>query len=280
MNRGPQVDVSVMTRKPGSTRRLQFDEGLLTDLRRARGKSSTFDPGPALRVARGVVPILLGLLLLAALIIVAIMGIQRIRQAGAWKSDSEPLARVCDVVLSALRANTPEQALPVCAESDMARATLEEENARLSRETEEKPQAIPVSGAAEALPCVKMLTLLHGTMAAQGVVWEQARALAFGGVWAEVIAPDEMKDPAVAVTGNLYFGVADKTYALEFTARRCNGQYVITNFWQCVPVGATPENLEQYSKEWFRSFSNESASAEETAKIKRPKHIFVPLAEE
>lgn len=279
MNRGPQVDVSVMTKKPGSTRRLQFDDGLLTDLRRAQGKSSTFNPGSALRVSHVVLPILLALLVLAALIIATFIGIQRVRQAGAWRNDAEPLTRVCEAVLSALRANVPDQALSVCAESETGRAALDEEDARLSLKSEEKPQTGAVSDGAAPLPCTKMLAFLHDTMAAQGVAWEQARALAFGGVWAQVIAPDTMKDPAVAVTGNLYFGVADKNYALEFTARRCNGQYVITDFWQCVPVGATPENLERYSEEWFRSFSRESASADATAKVRKAKHIFVPLAQ-
>jgi len=58
---------------------------------------------------------------------------------------------------------------------------------------------------------------------ADGVSWDNVRPLAFGGAQAVVLAPDVMRRPAVALTGNIYFSSAGRVSLIKVSAKQCGG---------------------------------------------------------
>jgi len=183
----------------------------------------------------------------------------------------EPLAPMCTLLVDALRSGRLEQASSVCADAAPGQARLLEDNQRLAlRFPNDAPEYVRRSSQA-------FLADVRDRLADAGLTCEAIRPLAFGGVRAKVFDADHMREPAVAMTGELYFAVGEAVYAVELTARRCKDGYVVTDFWKCAPVDAVPATLESYSIQRFRAFKEKRPEAKEDILIQRPRHVYIVL---
>lgn len=216
---------------------------------------------------------LLGAGVVAAGILVAV----RHGHAPTRLSENDRVAAMARVVIEALKTGRLQEALAVCAEGPQARAAIEEDNRRIFNTPGDQPGAGPGDPAVRPASALEFLTRAREDMARQGVEWEQARALAFGGVQAKVFDPGTMREPATAITGEIYFACGDAVYAIELTARSCDAGIIVTDFWKWTVTGAAPEKVEPDSWDRFQAFRQEPPKADESAQIQRPRHLFVPL---
>jgi hypothetical protein len=110
-----------------------------------------------------------------------------------------------------------------------------------------------------------------------GVVWEQIKPLAFGGVRAKILDPARMQQAADSVTGELFFLSGDKLFSLELTARRCGANFVVTNFWRYNALDITPDQIKDRVAESIRAFQDEP-EVDPNVRVKSPKQVFLSLA--
>ncbi len=121
------------------------------------------------------------------------------------------------------------------------------------------------------------LTLLREELEEDGLRWEDAELVAFGGVQADVRAPDLMRRSAVGITGNLYFRSGGRYYAVEISAKRCRRSYIPTDIWQWGPVDLPQGALQPHASELYLTFKNElNPTAGST--VQQPRFIFVTLS--
>ena len=92
-----------------------------------------------------------------------------------------------------------------------------------------------------------------------------------------MFAPGEMKEPVLAAVGEIYFASRDAVFAVEVSVRRCSGAYVIVGVWQSAALDIAPEQLRSFSRQRYRAFRLEPIQADESAKIRNARHIFVKL---
>jgi len=104
-----------------------------------------------------------------------------------------------------------------------------------------------------------VLAKIRKDVEAGGGRWSDAKALAFGGVRARVLNPGS--EAATAVTGNIYFAVGNRVYALEVSAERLDDRYIPTDFWQCAPLSCDAtqtDAMEAHSQQCYEAFLNET----------------------
>ncbi len=244
-----------MSNKMKTSVRLQFEQGVLRPVYQIEQAPSRVFPRLALIAG------------LAALVALAV-GATHFLRTPVRASDAEPILRMASGVLDALKTNNLSGPLVVCAESEAGATLLREEDKRLfkSRKT--------VLDSRRA--CMESLRAFHEALVADGVAFEQVRPLAFGGVEAKVLDTAGMNDAARSLTGAIYFAVADRVYGIELTARRCGNQYVVVDFWNCLPVAVKPAGLETFVDGRYRAFCDEPAKSGE-ATIKSARQMFVAL---
>lgn len=187
---------------------------------------------------------------------------------------AKALGAMASAVVEALRANDLAAAAEYCADGEGGAAFLQEANARIFRPGQQPPAQ---HGARVA--CIEFLAAMRKDMGQQGLPWERAQPLAFGGIQAQVLDPQKMRKAAVSVTGDLYFSAAGAVYALELTARRCDTHYVVVDFWKCESLSISPEAIEAYSSARFKNMLKKPAIEPEQPKIKHPRYVFVGLKE-
>jgi len=181
---------------------------------------------------------------------------------------------LCHALTDALRTNDLEKAIALSAEGEPGRNLLEQEEQRTRR-----PEAgqEPAANAEERVSLREFLDAVKEELAGQGVVWKNIHALAFGGIEAKMLDPQRMRKPAVAITGELYFLSGAKIYAIEFTARRCKGDFVITDFWRCGVTDAEAATLQQYSQNRFAPLLSEQKTADHPVTLSKTRHLFLSL---
>jgi len=217
---------------------------------------------------------------LAAIVALAVWGVRSLRlPVRTVKGDV--VARAAGVVLSALKSGSMEQALDVCAEGEAGGRILAEDDSQRAKPTA-APTAAKVSSPKHgSVSAAEFLTSVRASLANQGVAWEQIRPLAFGGMQANVQDARHMKDAAVSVVGEIYFGAKDQVYALELSARCCGDKAVITDFWRCAPIGvpasAPLSVLEDRTAARIRAFTLEPIKPGERVAVKSPRLVFTSL---
>jgi hypothetical protein len=254
--------------KLNKTSRLSFESSVLTQFHRPK----------VIRPRIGRLALLVACVIgIAAL---AVWGLSALR----WpvrSAKGDAVARTAGEVLSALKSGSLERALEVCAESETGRKKLIEDD-----EQHAKPSTAPAGGKTsnpkrESLPAAEFLASVRASLANQGVVWEQIRPLAFGGMQANVQDVRRMKDAATLVVGEIYFAAQDQVYALELSARCCGETAVITDFWRCGPIGmpakASLGALKDRTAARIRAFMEEPINPGERVGIKSPRLVFVTL---
>lgn len=214
----------------------------------ARGAPVTWRA--ASRPRRRAVPILVVTALLAGA--VAVGGAMAAR-GGFFNSERRAIARTSSAFVTGLSAADAAGALDACAEGA--------EGAKLVAEEERRVFGEDVSGAAGSAEAqLAALRSLRSELETQGVVWTDAKPFAFGGVRARVEG-DSMKQPLTVLTGEIYFTSGGRTFAIEVSAWRCDGRYVIVDIWKAFPIGDSVTDLAAFSAEQAAKLQQQSAGA-------------------
>ncbi len=177
-------------------------------------------------------------------------------------------------LLKGIAENRLDTALAVCPEGSYSGQLLFEEEQRVFRPDVQVEAAVGPDAAQKRMDA---LAEIRAELEAQGVSWNDVRPVAFGGVRARVLEPERMRAPATALTGNIFFASGDRVFALELTAWRCDGEYVLLDVWQGAALPDDTSDVAAYSKEQFRAFQNDAGSADVAAEVDRAKNIFVRM---
>ncbi|NIA13302.1 MAG: hypothetical protein GWP08_04420 [Nitrospiraceae bacterium] len=239
--------------------RLQFERDLMAEIA---------GPSSPRRYAGRFARVVFFLAIVVSVLAIAAYGAVRF---SFWPGRWVPLVRTCEALGEALRSGDMAGALRYCADSPEGRLVLAQDNGRVWNGNGE-PEA-----RGESRSSAEFLAATRETLLGQAADLADLRLLAFGGARATILDPDRMDESVVALTGDLFFAVGGKVYALELTLRECAGQYVVTDFWKCAPVDATPDMIEPAAASRFRAFLEEEAKQGESAEIRRAKRVFVTL---
>ncbi|MCC6698182.1 MAG: hypothetical protein IT365_21345 [Candidatus Hydrogenedentes bacterium] len=211
---------------------------------------------------------------LAALVITVsvALGGGMLVQSGFFSADRRAITRTAETLLTGMASGDMALATSVCAESSEGTRRLANEEGNAFR------QVVPAASNQEALEARRnTLHAIRSELEQAGVAWSDVRPVAFGGIRGRVIDEAAMQKPITVVAGTLYFASAGRLYALEFTAWRCEGAYVITDVWQGSPVTGGPGELKALSQGQFDAFLQEPPDAGVSLGIEYPKHIFFTL---
>jgi len=208
-------------------------------------------------------------LAIAVVCSVAILGGGMLVQNGLFGTDRRAITRTTETLLDGLATGDDILALSVCAESaEGARKLADVEEQSFGTET-------PVSLLEESQDDRRAaLHMVRSELANAGVDWNDVRLVAFGGIRGRVIDPYDMQKPVTSLAGSVYFASRGQLYALEFSAWRCKGDYIITEVWQGSEVAVGYEDLETLSTAQFDAFLRESPDPDSPVEIEYPKHLF------
>lgn len=243
--------------------RLQFDDDLQASLRRIN------------RPRRSLMPHVGFVTCVAAVAVLALGGSQYVPWP-SWPGGNGPAAaRTCAAVVNALKADDLSALDRLCADGETGKGLLAADNQRLVNGS-----AVHAAALADETPagmsCFDFLKNARRQLTDHGVVLEQITPLAFGGIEAKVLDAATMSNPAVSVTGELYFQADAKVYALELTARKCGDDFVVTGFWRCQPIDVPAEDLKRYARGKYAE-EETAATDSDTVKVSIIRRIFVPL---
>lgn len=258
--------------KSSKMNRLRFESGVMTQ----------FDKPQVVRLRVG-----RAILLFAAMAAVAaflVWGVSSLRLP-VRKAKGDAVAKSAAVLLDALKTGDLDKALTVSAESDAGRKALADDDKDHAKPAPSNaPAARPIKAAVtkqETNSVVDFLKLIRASLANRGVVWEQIKPLAFGGMQANVQDVRHMKDGALAVVGDVYFVAQDQIYALEISGRCCGDSAVVTDVWRCSPTGIKADGnlatLKDRTAQRIRVFMDEPMKPGERVGVKSPRIVFVPL---
>lgn len=174
-------------------------------------------------------------------------------RAGFFNSERRAIVRMCGTFVDGLSAADAAGALDACAEGA--------EGAKLVAAEERSVFGATVSDpAADAERQRAALHTLRNELEIQGVAWSDVTAFAFGGVRARVEG-DGMKQPLTVLTGKIYFKSEGKTFAIEISAWRCGGRFVIVDVWKAFPMSDSVTDLAAFSAEQAAKLQQQSAGA-------------------
>lgn len=179
------------------------------------------------------------------------------------------------ILLKSMAENRLESALAVCPEGSAGGQLLYEEERRVFRPEVQVDAAVTPEAAQRR---IDSLALVRNELESQGVTWADVQPVAFGGVRARVLDPERMRAAATALTGNIFFASGGKVFAVEVSAWRCDGQYVLLDVWQGTALPSGANDVAAFSKEQYRAFQKDAGAEGERADIDRAKHIFVRMA--
>jgi len=255
--------------KSSKLSRLRFESGVMTQ----------FDKPQVVRLRVG-----RAILLFAAMAGMAaflVWGVSSLRLP-VRKAKGDAVAKSAAVLLDALKSGNLDKAIEVSAESEAGRKALLDDDTEHAKPI--PPAARPVKSPVakqDAMPFAAFLKLIRDSLASRGVVWEQIKPLAFGGMQASVQDVRHMKDGTVSVVGDVYFAAEDQVYALEISARCCGDAAVVTDVWRCSSTGIKADGnlstLKDRTAQRIRVFMEEPMKPGERIGVKSPRIVFVPL---
>lgn len=218
---------------------------------------------PERRANRGV-RVLASFLLIAGLVAAAGAAVAR---AGFFSTERRSIERMSMGILSGFASNDFRAALKVCAEGEWGRGLIQQEEARVFRGTP------PVRNGSET-EREESLHALHQILTQSGASWSDVRPLAFGGIRARVEDVATMSRPLTVLTGGIFFESADRVFAIELSAWRCNGEYVVVDVWKATELQGGRAGIQPETDRIYRAFQQES-DEQAGLKITYPKTVFV-----
>lgn len=234
-----------MSFSPG--KRIEFEREVLARSVTARFPSARRTRGRVLRIA-AVVALLAG---------VVSVGGGFAARTGFFGSERRALARMSTTFINGLADVDAARALEACAESNEGAKKVRDEEQRVFGESLSDP-------AADAERQLAELRALRSELEAQGVQWSDVTPFAFGGVRAR-ISGDAMKQDLTVLTGEIYFKSAGRVFAVEISAWRCDGQFVIVDVWKGFPMSDSVTDLAAFSAEQAVKLQQEASQARKLA---------------
>ncbi len=199
----------------------------------------------------------------------AILGGGVLMQSGFFGADRRAISKTMDALLEGIASQNMDRALSVCAESP---------------EGTQHISAVVAESFLDSIPTQEgqltveerrdLLATIRSELEEAGVDWKDVRPVAFGGIRGRVLDPSAMRGPVTVLTGSIYFTSAGKLFALELTAWRCDGAYVVTELWEGSEVALGAPDLRTYSEGQFHAFEREVAEPGASVDIQYPKHVF------
>jgi hypothetical protein len=170
----------------------------------------------------------------------AVVGIAGAPATGAnfWGSERRAIAVATETLLQGIAANDLESALAVFPEG-AARSLIEAEERRVF--------GSPLTLELDSQDRIDELRALRADLRSQGVRWDDVQLTAFGGTRARVSDGVSMAQPITALTGEVYFQSGGRLYAIELSAWRCDGRYVVMDIWQAREVSTALSGLKSES---------------------------------
>lgn len=190
-----------------------------------------------------------------------------VARAGFFSTERRSIERMSMGILSGFASNDFGAAIEVCAEGERGRGLIEQEEARVFRGTP------PTRNGNEA-ERVALLQAVRHMLTQSGAAWTDVRPVAFGGVRARVEDTTAMSRPLTVLTGGIFFESADRVFAIELSAWRCNGDYVVVDVWKAIEIPSGRAGIQAEADRIYRAFQQESDD-QAGLKITYPKAVFV-----
>jgi hypothetical protein len=183
------------------------------------------------------------------------------------------LVGVSSAFLAGLAEDDLAAALSVCAESPQGRLLLEPEQRRVF--------GVVTNAATNQDDAMKrrhrILGELRDSLAQSGVDWSAVNPVAFAGVRSKVFEPAIMRESADIIWGHIYFETSGQVYAIEVTAWRCAGSYVIVDVWDWAPIAVRPNAIRAYAKDRYDESVRAGGEKLPEAQIIRPRRVFTTI---
>ncbi len=208
-------------------------------------------------------------LVIIAVLTVAVLGGGMLVQNGLFGVDRRGITKTAEALLGGIAAEDHGLELSVCAEGPEGARKL----AKLQSKAFDSEAGIDDLDFSQE-DRLRALEQLRTELGSAGVDWTDVRLLAFGGIRGHVIDSKDMRKPVTSLTGSVYFASGDRIYAVEFTAWRCDGDYVVTDVWQGSEVSVGYEDLETLSAAQFDAFERELPEPDSPVRIEYPKQLF------
>lgn len=197
----------------------------------------------------------------------AVLGIAGAPTNGAnlWGSERRALTAAAETLLKELAANDLEAALAVFPEGKAGPLVDAEErrvfgaSRTLERNAEER---------------MDELRALRADLSSQGVQWDDIQLAAFAGTRARVSDDAQMAHPITALTGEICFQSDGRLYAIELSAWRCDGRYVIMDIWQAREVSKPLSELKAESLDRSEALRLGAVESNSTTQIEFPRHLY------
>ncbi|NUM56138.1 MAG: hypothetical protein HUU46_21055 [Candidatus Hydrogenedentes bacterium] len=174
-------------------------------------------------------------------------------RAGFFNVEGRAIARMSKTFVNGLAGPDGAGALEACAEGvEGAKLIAAEERSVFGGEVPHAP--------GDAEQQLAALRMLRTELETQGVAWSAVTPFAFGGVRARVESAS-MKQPLTVLTGEIYFKSSGKTFAVEVSAWRCDGRFVIVDVWKAFPMSDSVTDLAGFSAEQAAKLQQQSAEA-------------------
>jgi hypothetical protein len=162
-------------------------------------------------------------------------------KSGFFGSERRAIARMSATFVKGLAEADAARALDACAESAEGAKRIAEEERTVFGESVTSP-------ASEAEQQLAVLRDVRSELETQGAAWGAVTPFAFGGVRARVEG-GAMKQPLTVLSGEIYFKSAGRTFAIEISAWRCDGTFVIVDVWKAFPMSDSVTDLASFSAE-------------------------------
>ena len=192
------------------------------------------------------------------------LGAVAVFRGGFFGTERRDIERFSTVFIRGLAAKDGAQALEACVESPHGAELLHAEEGDIFGSA---------STASDANEQLNVLKTVHAGLQESGVNWSDVTPLAFGGIRARVQG-NGMKRPLTALTGDLYFKSGNGVYAVEISAWRCNGQYVIVDVWKGYPVQSDASGLKAVAAKRFEQYEQEQSDSP-SLELSYEKSVFV-----
>ena len=224
--------------------------------------------GPFLRLLMIMVVVGLAVPLLGAGVY---LGVGRL--ASFFSSDGRAAAETARVLIDALKVNSPEAFLALCAESDAGLKLIAQQNAEEGVKNASSQQDATALAARR-----RDFEYLRSTLEQAGVAWTDVKPWSYAGFRTDVLPGDDRAKPARIAVGGAYFASGGKLFRVYFAARRCDGIFVITDILGCALVESKPDGIRRLVESEFQAFEKEKPGAgDENMKVRGEKIISVRL---
>jgi len=175
-----------------------------------------------------------------------------------WRAGQE-MDVLATQIVAALRSNDPSSALAQCVEADTVWPQIEADNLRVYREG-----SAPAPLSADALGAQQetqrgLLEKLLAQATESGFNWGAATLAGYGSVVATVRDADTMRRSLQVATGEFYVSDGTATCVVDFTARRCDGRYYLTEAWLVAPEDFAGQDIAARAASQYEHFLNECA---------------------